>query len=91
MKTTLILCAMAANAFAAQPVLVRVTPETLAKLQQTDPMIRLEKPAQGEAKVARPEKPIDHQTIDDPPRRQKLDARSQRRGGLPARSHEGRG
>jgi hypothetical protein len=55
MKTTLFLCAMAANALASQPVLVRVTPETLAKLQQRDPMIRLVKPAQGEAKVARPE------------------------------------
>jgi hypothetical protein len=54
MKTTLTLCALAANAFAAQPVLVRVTPDTLANLQARDPMIRLEKPAKGEAKVVRP-------------------------------------
>jgi hypothetical protein len=55
MKTTLFLCAFAANAFAAQPVLVRITPEALAKLQQSDPMIRLVKPAAGEAKIARPQ------------------------------------
>jgi len=57
MKTTLLLCALAANAFAAQPILVRVTPETLAALQKRDPMIRLEKPADGEVKVTRPIKP----------------------------------
>jgi hypothetical protein len=56
MKFTLLLCALATCAYAAQPVLVRVTPETLAKLQQRDPMIRLEKPAPGEAKVTRPGK-----------------------------------
>lgn len=54
MKTALILCAMAANVLASQPILVRVTPETLAMLQQKDPMVRLVKPALGEAKVARP-------------------------------------
>lgn len=54
MKTTLLLCTLAANAFAAQPVLVRITPDTLAKLQERDPMIRLVKPNEGEAKVARP-------------------------------------
>jgi hypothetical protein len=54
MKTTLILCALACNAFAALPVLVRVTPKTLADLQARDPMIRLVKPEEGEAKVARP-------------------------------------
>lgn len=54
MKTTLLLCALAVNGFAAQPVLPRVTPETLAKLQQIDPMARLDNPAAGKAKVARP-------------------------------------
>ena len=54
MKNALILCALAMNAYAAQPVLVRVTAETLADLQRRDPMIRLVKPAEGEAKVASP-------------------------------------
>lgn len=54
MKSTLFLCALAANAFAAQPVLVRITPDTLAKLQARDPMIRLVTPDEGEAKVVRP-------------------------------------
>jgi hypothetical protein len=54
MKTTLILFALAAHAFAAQPVLVRVTAKTLADLQKRDPMIRLITPAEGEAKVVRP-------------------------------------
>ena len=54
MKNALILCALAMNAYAAQPVLVRVTAETLADLQRRDPMIRLVQPADGEAKVAKP-------------------------------------
>lgn len=54
MKITLLLCALAASALASQPVLVRVTPQTLADLQKRDPMIRLVKPAAGEAKVTRP-------------------------------------
>lgn len=53
MKSTVILWALAIPVFAAQPVLVRVTPETLKKLQEKDPMIQLEKPADGEAKVKR--------------------------------------
>jgi len=55
MKATIFLCVLAVNALAAQPVLVRITPEALAKLQQTDPMSRLSKPAVGDAKVARPQ------------------------------------
>jgi len=55
MKTTLFLCVLAVNACAAQPVLPRVTPETLAQLQQKDPMIHLVKPAKGAATVARPQ------------------------------------
>ena len=54
MKITLFLCVLAGHALAAQPVLVRVTAETLADLQKRDPMIRLVKPAAGEVKVARP-------------------------------------
>jgi hypothetical protein len=41
MKSALILCALAAGVNAAQPILVRVTPETLARLREKDPMIRL--------------------------------------------------
>jgi hypothetical protein len=57
MKTTLIWCALAAHALASQPILVRVSPQTLADLQKRDPMIRLVKPADGEATVARPDHP----------------------------------
>lgn len=46
MKSALILCAIAGTAVASQPVLVRVTAETLTRLQQKDPMIRLVKPAE---------------------------------------------
>lgn len=53
MKTTLFLCVLAANAFAATPILVRVTPQTLADLQARDPMIRLVKPEGDSAKVVR--------------------------------------
>jgi hypothetical protein len=56
MKNALFLCVLAVNAHAAQPILVRVTPETLARLQERDPMIRLVKPAEGEANVERPVK-----------------------------------
>lgn len=57
MKTALILCALASSTFAAAPVLPRITPEELAKLQQGTPMVRLETPAQGEAAVSRPDAP----------------------------------
>ena len=53
MKTTLILLALASSAFAGTPVLVRVTPDTISKLQQSSPMTRLEKPAENEVTVAR--------------------------------------
>ncbi len=55
MKTVLILCALATSALAGPPVLVRITPEALAKLQQENPMLQLPKPAVGEAKVTTPE------------------------------------
>lgn len=41
MKSTVILWALAIPVFAAQPVLVRVTPEALKKIQEKDPMVRL--------------------------------------------------
>jgi hypothetical protein len=53
-KTSLILCALATSAFA-QPIVPRITPQELAKLQQTSPMRQLEKPAANEAAVARPD------------------------------------
>jgi len=55
MKTALILCALATSAFAGPPVLVRITPEALAKLQQGNPMAQLQKPAPSEAKITTPE------------------------------------
>ena len=55
MKATIFLSVLAVNALAAQPVLVRITPDALAKLQQSDPMSRLSKPAAGDAKVAKPQ------------------------------------
>lgn len=54
MKTALILCALASSAFAAAPVLPRITPEELARLQQGTPMTRLETPPQERAPVSRP-------------------------------------
>lgn len=47
MKTALLWSALAVNLFAAQPILVRITPDTLAKLQAKDPMIRLVQPEAG--------------------------------------------
>jgi len=54
MKTTLILCALATNALCATPMLKRVTPEALSKLQANDAMCRLIKPEAGKADVRRP-------------------------------------
>lgn len=55
MKTTLLLCgALATSAFAGPPVLARITPQALAKLQQSSPMAALQKPAPGQASVSRP-------------------------------------
>jgi len=56
MKTTLIYGVLACHALAAQPLVPRITPDALGRLQQADPMIRLHKPAEGEAKVERPDK-----------------------------------
>ena len=54
MKAILIISLLTGHALAAQPMVARITPEALAKLQQSDPMIRLQKPAANEAKVGRP-------------------------------------
>lgn len=54
MKTALLLCLLAGQALASQPVLVRVTARTLAELQVRDPMIRLVRPPESETKVVRP-------------------------------------
>ena len=54
MKTALILCALASSAFAATPVLVRITPEALAKLQQKTPMTSLQVPDKSQTAVTRP-------------------------------------
>jgi hypothetical protein len=54
MKTTLILCALAAKGMCATPILDRVTPEALSKLQAQDPMSRLIKPEEGKTRVQRP-------------------------------------
>jgi hypothetical protein len=61
MKTTMFLLALTLNAFAAQPVLVRVTPDTLAKLQERDPMIRLVDSSGREVKTT---SPLSHTTMD---------------------------
>jgi hypothetical protein len=55
MKAILICGVLACHAPAAQPLIPRITPDALGRLQQADPMIRLHKPAEGEAKIARPE------------------------------------
>ena len=55
MKTALILALTGVHAFAAEPILPRVTTKTLAELQAKDPMVRLIAPAAGEVKVARPD------------------------------------
>jgi hypothetical protein len=54
MKALLMCGVLAGHALAGQPLVARITPEALARLQQADPMIRLQKPAEGEAKVGRP-------------------------------------
>jgi hypothetical protein len=54
MKALLICGVLAGHALASQPIAARITPDALAKLQQADPLVRLQKPAEGEAKVASP-------------------------------------
>ncbi|MCU0778393.1 MAG: hypothetical protein MUF86_12085 [Akkermansiaceae bacterium] len=55
MKTTLVLCALAANGLAALPIQNRITAETLVSHQANNPMCRLVKPEAAAAKVARPD------------------------------------
>jgi hypothetical protein len=56
MKAALLVCAMANCAFAAVPIVARITPDALAKLQQESPMALLPPPpAKGESNVRRPE------------------------------------
>jgi len=54
MKAILMFCAMIASSLASQPLVPRITPAELARLQQADPMVRLQKPAEGRAEVGRP-------------------------------------
>jgi hypothetical protein len=54
MKSAFILCALASFASATEPVLNRVTAETVRHLQQMSPMLRMEKPAEGKGEAVRP-------------------------------------
>jgi hypothetical protein len=54
MKTVILLCSLASAALAGSPVLVKITPEAILKLQQSSPMTRLEQVAQGTATPPRP-------------------------------------
>ena len=56
MKAALMLCALANSAFAAVPIVARITPDALAKLQQETPMTLLPPPpAKDGPNVRRPE------------------------------------
>lgn len=55
MKASLLLLALAPTAFAAPAIQPRITPEELLKRQQSSPAPKLQQPAEGEAKVNRPE------------------------------------
>ncbi len=54
MKAILMLCATVVSLHARQPIVPRITSDELARLQQADPMVRLQKPAEGKAEVGRP-------------------------------------
>lgn len=54
MKALLIFSVLTGHVLAGQPMVARITPDALARLQQADPMVRLQKPAAGEAKVGCP-------------------------------------
>jgi hypothetical protein len=54
MKATFLFLALATGAFAQAPVLARITPAALAKIQQTNPIADLAKPQPNSAKVERP-------------------------------------
>ncbi len=55
MKPTLLLLALASSALAGQPVLARITPAALAKIQQQSPMAGLESTPASATQVARPD------------------------------------
>jgi hypothetical protein len=55
MKAVLLLGVLANSSFAAEPILPRITPQALARLQQATPMANLEKPTEGDAVVVRQE------------------------------------
>lgn len=56
MKAALIVCALANSAFAAVPIVARITPDALAKLQQESPMALLPPPpVKDGTNVRRPE------------------------------------
>ena len=55
MKASFILALLVVHAGATQPLVGRITAKSLSELQAKDPMIRLVKPAEGDAKVARPQ------------------------------------
>ena len=54
MKTIILLCSLTSAALAGSPVLVKITPEALLKLQQSSPLSRLDQPAKSAATVTRP-------------------------------------
>ena len=55
MKAVILFAGLASTLFAAEPILPRITPQALVKLQQATPMAALEKPAEGEATVVHEE------------------------------------
>lgn len=57
MKILLTLLALTLNSFAGTPVLARITPEALAKLQNNSPMTRLEVPTEVKARGTDAERP----------------------------------
>lgn len=54
MKALLLIGVLSVQALAEQPIIARITPDTLAKRQQVDQLSRLQKPVKNEAKFRRP-------------------------------------
>lgn len=54
MKSTFILWALVTSAYAREPVLNRVTAETVLHLQEMTPMLHMEKPDEGKTETIRP-------------------------------------
>src|SRR6478752_7611460 len=55
MKYALILCVMASSSFGTPPIVARITPDALAKLQHENPMALLQSPAKAETNVRHPD------------------------------------